>query len=318
MLTVGSIYETAIIFGMAADPRGEKDAKRELERVKKRYKGLKKDEKEEFDKQKLKNPYADTRILYGDEKRVVERILVGIDMEIGEVLLADRLREKGKTIDLIISHHPEGYALTSFYEVMHMQADVLNKYGVPINIAEGVLKERIQEVERKVMPVNYNRAVDVARLFDIPFICVHTPCDNLVTAFLQKLFDKAKSETIKDIINELKDIPEYKQAVQDNAGPKILVGSEDNRAGKIFVEMTGGTEGSKEAIEKLANAGVGTIVTMHYSDKLRKEAEKYHINIVVAGHMASDTLGLNLFLDKLTKKDNLEIIACSGFRRIAR
>lgn len=318
MWTLGEIYNSAIELGMEADPRDKKVIKEELTKVGEKYRDLKKEEKQEFDIEKLTNPYADTRILYGDKNRPIKRVFVGIDMEIGEILVADRLGQKGKEIDLIISHHPEGYALAGFYDVMHMQADVLNKFGVPINVAEGVLKDRISEVERKVMPVNHNRAVDVARLLDIPFMCIHTPADNFVTQFLQKMIDKAKPYTVKDVIKLLKKIPEYKMAIADNAGPKVFIGKESNRAGKVFVEMTGGTEGSKNAMEKLAQAGVGTIVGMHMSDEIRKQAEKHHLNVIIAGHIASDNLGINLLLDKLTKKDELEIITCSGFRRVER
>lgn len=318
MWTLSEIYNSVIELGMEADPRDKKVIKEELTKVREKYQDLKKEEKQEFDIEKLTNPYADTRILYGDKNRPIKRVFVGIDMEIGEILVADRLGQKGKEIDLIISHHPEGYALAGFYDVMHMQADVLNKFGVPINVAEGVLKDRISEVERKVMPVNHNRAVDVARLLDIPFMCIHTPADNFVTQFLQKMIDKTKPYTVKDVIKLLKKIPEYKMAIADNAGPKVFVGKESNRAGKVFVEMTGGTEGSKKTMEKLVQAGVGTIVGMHMGDEIRKEAEKHHLNVIIAGHIASDNLGINLLLDKLTKKDELEIIACSGFRRVER
>lgn len=317
-LTVGKIYELSILWGIEADPRGAEEVRKILERTKKEYEELKEEEKMEFDKEKFHNPYADTRILHGEREREVRGLLVGIDMEIGEVLIAERLREKGFPVDLIISHHPEGYALAGFYEVMHMQADILNRYGVPINVAEAVLKERIAEVERKVLPLNHNRAVDAAKIFDIPFLCVHTPCDNLVTHYLSRKFEESKPYTIKDIIQLLKEIEEYKFSSLQHGGPKIIVGSQKNRAGKIMVEMTGGTEGAKEAVKKLAEAGVGTIVTMHYSEELRKEAEKNHINVIVAGHMASDTLGLNLFLDKLEEISHLEIISCSGFRRVKR
>jgi putative NIF3 family GTP cyclohydrolase 1 type 2 len=82
--------------------------------------------------------------------------------------------------------------------------------------------------------------------------------------------------------------------------------------------MTGGTEGTKRALQYLATAGVGTIVAMHYSEELREEAKKNHINVVIAGHMASDTLGMNLFLDELIKKEpSLEIIPISGFKRFS-
>lgn len=318
MLTIEQIYKTAITCGIESDPRGEKNVLSELTKTKEEYDSLKEDKKAEFDNERLINPYDDTRILYGDINKKIKTILIGVDVEIGEVLLADRLRSKGRMIDLIVSHHPEGYAMAGFYGVMEMQADVLNKFGVPINVAEGIMKERISEVERKVNPINHNRAVDAANLLGIPLMCIHTPADNMVTSFLQQLIDNTKLETIKDIVTLLKDIPEYKMAVQDKAGPKIFVGSEKNRAGKIFVEMTGGTEGSKHTLEKLSQAGVGTVIGMHYSEDLRKEAEKHHVNVVIAGHIASDSLGINLLLDKIDKEHQLEIIACSGFRRVER
>ena len=42
------------------------------------------------------------------------------------------------------------------------------------------------------------------------------------------------------------------------------------------------------------------------------------IDVVVAGHIASDNLGINLLLDKLNKKTKLRIYECSGFRRVKR
>ena len=67
----------------------------------------------------------------------------------------------------------------------------------------------------------------------------------------------------------------------------------------------------------MAQAGVGTVVAMHVSEEHKKEAESANINIVVAGHISSDSLGINLFLDEL-EKQGIEIIPCSGFTRISR
>ena len=63
--------------------------------------------------------------------------------------------------------------------------------------------------------------------------------------------------------------------------------------------MTGGTSGSKNIYEKLSQAGIGTIVGMHISEEHRKKAEENHVNVVIAGHISSDNLGLNLILDEL-------------------
>ena len=89
------------------------------------------------------------------------------------------------------------------------------------------------------------------------------------------------------------------------------------RAGKILVDMTGGTEGPKKVIEKLADAGVGTIIRMHMSQELRDEADKHNIHVVIAGHMSSDSVGINLFLDEL-ERDGVKTIATSGLIRVHR
>lgn len=316
-MKIKEIYEIALKKGMAADPRGEAEVAKILQKNRKDYEDLKESEKKEFDYESLNNPYSDTRILYGDGERDVKCVLAGIDIEVGEVLLADRLREKGKNIDLIISHHPEGRAMAALHDVMHLQEDLLHHLGVPINVAEGILAGRIAEVERRILPLNHNRAVDVAKIFDIPFMCVHTPADNMVTSFLNHFLTEKAPVTVGDVITVLKELPEYSEAVKIKSGPKVIVGNKKRRAGKIFVDMTGGTGGAKEAYEKLAMAGIGTVVCMHISEEHRKEAEKNHINVVVAGHIASDSLGMNLFLDELEQR-NVEIVPCSGLIRVSR
>ncbi len=314
------LYNQVVSKGIDFDPRGKDNVLKELDKKKRQYEELKEKEKETFDMESLENPYADTRILNGTGDEDIKGVIVGIDMEVGEVVLCDRLREKGMKIDLILSHHPEGRAYANFYEVMHMQADILNRFGVPINIAEDLIEERIKEVGRKLSPVNHTRAVDAARLLDIPFMCAHTPADNMVATHLQKTFDEKRPDTVGDIIDILKEIPEYKEAIRNNAGPRLLIGSRERKAGKVFVDMTGGTEGSKDIFQSIANSGIGTIVAMHLSEEHRKEAEKNHINIVIAGHISSDNLGVNLLIDEIVKEQRVafEILPCSGFRRFSR
>ncbi len=65
---------------------------------------------------------------------------------------------------------------------------------------------------------------------------------------------------------------------------------------------------------------MNTIVAMHLSEEHRKEAEKNHLNVVIAGHISSDNLGMNLLLDEVGKSAGspLTVHECSGFRRISR
>lgn len=316
-MRIREIYEMAIKEGIEADPRGREGIKKLLEQKKKEYENLPKEEKEFINEDLVKNPFVDSQILVGDPEIKVKAVAAGIDMEVGEILLVDRLRDKGEKVDLIIAHHPEGTALAAISEVMPVQADVWHKYGVPINIGDYLIGKRMGEVHRALMPVNHQRAVDAAKILEIPFMCLHTVCDNLVTSHLQKIFDKEMPYTLKDVLEKMRAIPEYKTALKLKAGPNIIVGDEKKRAGKVMVDMTGGTEGPQESIEKLAQAGVGTIIHMHMADKIKEEAEKYHLNVIIAGHIASDSIGMNLFLDKLEKK-GIKILSCSGLIRVKR
>jgi putative NIF3 family GTP cyclohydrolase 1 type 2 len=313
-LKIKEIHDYLVELGMAKDPRGTEEVKAALEREKKKFADLKKEEQQEFDQERLTNPYADTRILCGDPEQEVRSMLVGIDIEVGEVLLADRLKEQGKPVDLILAHHPEGKALADLHYVMHLQEDILARFGVPINVAEALMSSRISEVKRGLMPVNHNRAIDAAKLLGLSMACSHTVADNQVTAYLQELFERENPRTVGDIIKLLKDIPEYAEATKYSAGPDVVLGSKDNRAGKVLVDMTGGTSGSEKSYAKMSQAGVGTIVGMHMSDKHREEAEKSHLNVVIAGHIASDSLGMNMLLDGIESR-GVEIIPCSGFIR---
>ncbi|MEW6534877.1 MAG: NGG1p interacting factor NIF3 [Candidatus Auribacterota bacterium] len=317
-MRLGDIYAIALEHGIAKDPRGKDGVNDELNRLRESFEEMTELQKTAFDKERLSNPYADTRILNGDPDKDIKSLIIGIDMEVGEVVLADRLREKNGAPELVFAHHPEGKALAGFYNVMYMQADILYKFGVPINIAESLIEERVKEVEKGIMPLNHLRTVDAAKLLDMPMICVHTPSDNCVVDYLQNLMDEKSPRLVRDVIKIIEEIPEYKHAIENNNPPKLICGSDRHRVGKIFVDMTGGTEGSKKNYERLAIAGVGTIIAMHMTRDHIKEAEKFNLNVVIAGHIPSDNLGLNLILDKITEKEDIQIIPTSGFYRVKR
>lgn len=315
-MTTAEIYQLAIDLGLKADLRGQRSVKEHLNYAKRQYRQLNKQAKATFDLETLTNPYADSRILVNQNKPKIKKILAGIDMEGAELLAAKHLGD----IDLVLAHHPEGLGLAGLSEVMDMQADVLATYGLPINIAESVIKPRISEVSRGISPINHNRSVDLARLLGLDFMCIHTPADNLGARFLVDLINQKnkKLNRVGDLLKLLNEIPEYALAAKQKAGPRLFAGSPDNHCGKIAVtEFTGGTSGSKDIYEKLANFGIGTVVGMHMSEEHRREAEKNHINVVIAGHMASDSLGMNLLIDQLISR-GIEVIPTSGLIRISR
>lgn len=314
MMTLQQLYRKAIEMGISADPRGKDGAERVLAENKKTFEAMPEKEKQYYDQERLLNPYTDTRILNGNPDVEIKKIFAGIDIDDGELIIAKQRED----IDAALSHHPEGIALAGLDDVMQMQADVLHQYGVPITIAEKLLYKRISEVTRSLSPGNLYRVQEIAQLLDMPFLCTHTVTDNMAYDFAKNLIDEKKPYRVGDLMDLLMDIPEYRQSTKMGFGPRIFAGSKEHRAGVIAVtEFTGGTEGSADIYEKMAAAGVGTILAMHQSDKHKENAEAANINVVIAGHMSSDSLGMNQLLDQL-EKQGVEIIPCGGLIRVSR
>lgn len=316
-MKLGDIYRTAVGKGMREDVRNEAELQHVLDEVKKEYDKLDAEERPFFDTERLTNPYSDTRICLGDPDLEVRGLITGIDMEVGEVLLADRLREKGATIDLILAHHPEGPGFANLHEVMYMQADLWAAQGVGIAVADALIAPRAEEIRRHIMPVNHYRAIDAARELGFASMSCHTPADNSVNAFALRHIETEAPRTLDDLVKSLRRIPEYAEGARKGYGPLIVQGSGCGRCGKVLVDMTGGTEGPKEALDRLSAAGVGTLVGMHYSEEHRKHAEKLKLNLVIAGHISSDTLGMNLVLDEI-ESEGVEVRCVSGMVRVRR
>jgi len=317
MLTLQQVFELGLKIGIAADPRGGDGVKRHLARIKGQFDDLKEDERQYFDKNRLANPYDDSRIHVGDLRAPVKRVLAGIDIGAGEILLASQLNERGKKIDAIIAHHPIGGSLAALADVMDMVVDVYEQIGVPVHAAEKIMEDRIREVGRGVHASNHYQIIDMARLLGVNLMNTHTITDNLVHDYLEKHLEKKKSQTISDLMKALMEVPEYQEAKRRGAGPKIFAGAPNHRIGKIHLEMTGGTNPSNKVYQELSRAGISTIVGMHMRDESMEKAREIHMNVVIAGHISSDSLGMNLFLDELEKK-GVEVVPCGGLIRVSR
>jgi len=317
MMTIQQIFETALKMAISADPRGGNGVKQYLGRVKKEYEDLKPADKKYFDTERLFNPYADSRLHLGDPKKPVKRILAGIDIGPAEILLASQLNERGKKIDLVLAHHPIGRGLADLHSVMDMTVEVYENLGIPVHMAEQITEDRIKEVGRSVHPANHFQVIDMAKLLNIDLMNTHTITDNLVSEYVEKFLKKKKPETVRDMTKCLLEIPEYHEAKKVGAGPKIFAGNPKHRVGKFLMEMTGGTNPSSKVYEILSKAGISTIVGMHMKDDAIGKINEFHMNVVIAGHISSDSLGMNLFLDELEKK-GVEVLTCGGLIRVKR
>lgn len=318
MVKLKELHEFLIEEGIEEDPRDRDRIEEKLEKRKEEFEDLEGARKKAYDKNRLENPFDDSKVIY-DPGEDLEKIAVGIDMEVQEILLVDRLNERGEGIDGIISHHPEGLALARLHEVMGVQVDVLFEGGIPISQAEALVRPRTDEVKKSVHPRNHPRTPKAAEMMGYPYMTLHTPADNHAYSYVDDYLSEKDPETLKDVVDDLLEIPEYEWSLEYGMEPQIHSGNGKNRAGKIGVfGFTGGTDLGEDVIEKMASSGIDTLVAMHAPKKQIEKADEHNINIITAGHMPSDSLGLNLIFDKAEEKFGIEFFEMSGFKRVKR
>ncbi|MFA9373210.1 MAG: hypothetical protein ACERKK_03530 [Poseidonibacter sp.] len=253
-----------------------------------------------------KMPY-DTNIIV--EGKNIKKVLIGIDMETPELLLAQQLG-----YDCVVSHHPKADScIVDFAKVMDVQIQRMVKAGVPINKAQKALKKQQASIDLGSHASNYDRVSSAARLMNMPYLNIHIPADFITEEIVQSKLNKAfldKPETkLKDIIDELKSWKYYQGKV---AQPIIRVGSNDDYAGRIEVLMAGGTNGGVDVYKSYFQAGVGTIIAMHVPEDVKKAVIEQNIgNIIIAPHMPSDSIGL-LEIVKAWRKQGVEVTCMSG------
>jgi hypothetical protein len=242
----------------------------------------------------------------------IQRVLFGVDMDTPELLVAKQMG-----YDLVISHHPHtGSPDVDFHKVMSRQIDKMIEFGITINKAQKALAPAQSNIERGSHAGNFDRVASFAKLIGMPYMNIHLPCDIVTEDYLQNYLNnklaanpKAKLKDILDLLNEL---PEYQKST---AKPVIRVGANDDYAGKPAVLMAGGTNGGEKVFKAYFEAGVGTIICMHVPNDVRLAVIEQNIgNVIVAGHMPSDSIGINMLINEL-EKNGLEVTAMSGIMK---
>jgi len=314
------LHKSCVDIGMQYDIRDPGRIERKLKEKNDEYKSLSEEERLFFDRERLWNPYHDTRILSGKETDKVKHLFVGIDVEVQQIIIASMLREKGEKIDCLFLHHPQGRAAVEIAEDMYLQIDLYGKYGVPEVQVEHQIEEKVQTTKRSSHSENIFEWQKSAELLGFSAMCCHTPADNLVYQYLEKGLARREYDTMAEVKNAFLEIDEFRRYAKEGLGPLLINCDENSRVGRIALTgINGGTDGPAVFIREQAEAGVGTIVMMHASEKMQQKASEHDVNIIQLNHYAGDDLGMNLMLDLLRREDpTLTVFPGCGFFRVER
>jgi len=239
----------------------------------------------------------------------VRRIFATIDCDVADLLMARVLR-----CDTILTHHPEGVTSLQGWKLIALQIEQMVECGVPVAKAEAAIQRRTQSVELNSHARNYARVVQAAQLLNVSLLNVHLPCDLITRRLItEKMapFNRPESRaTVAEVVAALQEFPEQKLAATE---PKVRLGAPDRLAGRVAVAMAGYTNGGVDVLRAYFEAGVGTVLMMHFPEADLKEAREQKLagNLVVTGHMASDSIGINVYLDELEKR-GLELVRAGG------
>ncbi len=242
----------------------------------------------------------------------IKRVLAGIDMGTAELILAKQLG-----YDCVFRHHnlvPKLGHLGELVAEDHFKMMVRN--GVPVNIAQKVMAERRREVEMMFHSANFAAVGQCAKLIGMPFIGLHTPADLLgertVQTKVQAVYDAKDTPTVGDLMDAIMTIREFSEA-PDGQRPVIWVGDRDSYAGKASVEFAGGLNAEMNELKANINAGVGTFICMAMdAAKVKALQEDNRCNVIVCGHIASDSIGMNMILDEWERVGGIETTRIGG------
>jgi len=239
----------------------------------------------------------------------IRRVLIGIDLRSSELALAKTL-----AYDAVIAHHPVGGTATlGFHAVLGRHADQMEAAGVPREVARSILAEVSESRRIQDSMSNYDHDPSIARLLDMPYLNIHTPLDEVGRRRMAAVAEQVDPEaTVGDLVAALYDaFGEFRHAA---TRIETLVGSTAHRLGRVVVSHAAGTNGGYPVAKAYFDHGVDTVLYIHCrpdeAARLRREVGATK-TLVVTGHIASDSIGINPYIERL-REEGLEVTAASG------
>lgn len=240
----------------------------------------------------------------------IKNILYGIDIGVAELLYA---KEHG--FDRVIAHHPVG--LVNHFEVFQKHLEQLVSKGVPKEKAQKVINKKILGFKFGSHARNYDAVPSFARLIGIPFLNIHCPSDELgrrlISASIQELVEKKGNPLLHEVKTHLEDsFIEFREA---QTKIEIAKGEENNPLGNWIFSHGALTNGGFDVADCYYQYKVDTVIYIHIVPaELFQILKLEHGQLLITGHLASDSIGINPLLDKLEEK-GIQVTAVGGLIR---
>ena len=231
----------------------------------------------------------------------IKKIMLMIDVTTADLMLAKNLG-----CDAVVTHHPIGVTAINFYKVIDRHIDYMKDNGIPENIAKKSVLDLKKRIELRNHTQIYSSVIDSAKILNMPLVNIHQPCDEYARRVISQKIQDENPNLVSDLVTTLEDIPEFK-----NAATKIQVsyGQPNSSVGKWVAVIAAGTNGGFQIAKNYFDNGISTVLYFHidYNDLVKLIESNIQGNLIILGHLAGDSIGLNALASNL-ENEGIQVV----------
>jgi putative NIF3 family GTP cyclohydrolase 1 type 2 len=231
----------------------------------------------------------------------IKKVMLMIDVTTADLMLARHLG-----CDAVITHHPIGVSAINFYKVIDRHIDYMKENG----ISEETARSSVIDLKRKLEIRNhtqiYSSVIDSAKLLEMPLVNIHQPCDEYARRLISQKILERKPNLVSGIITALEEIPEFKKA---ETKIQVAYGQPDSYIGKWVAVIAAGTNGGYLIARNYFENGISTVLYFHidYNDLVKLRESNIQGNLVILGHLAGDSIGMNA-LGNILENEGIQVV----------
>ena len=192
-------------------------------------------------------------------------------------------------------------------EALELSLELAGFSEAPADSGVLVPGELVREFAARDHTANYDHVPAAARALGLPLVGIHTPLDELGRRRLAEVVENLpEGASLGELVERFSSLPELASAA---TCVELRLGAPDRLAGRVAVLHGAGTNGGYPVAACTFRHGIDTVIYIHCSHAAaRRLAEEFpDKNLVVTGHIASDSLGINPFLAELSSR-GIEVI----------
>ena len=231
----------------------------------------------------------------------IKKVFISIDVNSADICLAKELG-----CNCVLTHHPLGKSLLSFHKVFDRHISYMIENGIKKNLAISLVKDLKNKVSIRSHSLIYNDVISTSQLLNMPLLNIHQPLDEYMRKIILSTLINSKLEYLSDLIEATEEIPEFK-----NALTRIIIckGKSTYKLGKWVLILAAGSNGGYDIARTYYENNISTVIYLHidYNELLKLKKDKKCKNLVILGHLAGDSIGMNGICKELEKR-GIEVV----------